>query len=131
MDPVLGYFIFVNLGDGCLGSKYGTIINTLLLSESATKIQSSDPNDFYLGLYASTWLNAIHPDSQESSFLTIERKAYSLVQYVLTWHLDRDSHTRRIYYGEGMRCESGLIGAYWNETIEGIVHPLSNIQHNV
>jgi hypothetical protein len=43
MANVLGYFMLTDLGDGCLGSKYGNIIINKLLSESAIAIWLSNP----------------------------------------------------------------------------------------
>jgi len=75
---ILGYFFFRDLGDGCLGSKFGNTVNLRLLTESATRTPDAqpDPSDRFIGRYVSTWLdgNNENPIENNQSLLTIDRK---------------------------------------------------------
>src|SRR5580700_6099405 len=112
MNPFLGYFIFINLGDGCLGSKYGNTDNNVLLTESATRTSAPDPQDIFIGHYVTAWLDSINPVDHTQARLVISRKNGSASQYSLLWHSESNVH-QVLYYGEGMLNDGRLIGSYW------------------
>jgi hypothetical protein len=56
MPFTLGYFVFKNIGDGCLVSKYGNDSLKSPLTESAKLISGELPNDLFTGTYRTTWI---------------------------------------------------------------------------
>src|SRR5690348_9588380 len=118
MNPVLGYFLIINLGDGAFASKYSNtrsfqIFAECLVRDLATQV---DPTDPFIGRYISTW---IQDDNRilttYDATLIIGRKVDSTSQYMLRWE-DRQSSVLR-FHGEGMLYQNQLIGAYWNSVI--------------
>ena len=117
MNPFLGYFVIVHLGDGCLGSKYGNTFNTQLLTESATLVSTPINGDLFIGEYVTTWIDTLRPVDFTQARLIISRKAESVSQYTLIWH-EEGNPSNIYYYGEGMLYESNLVGSYWNDNIQ-------------
>lgn len=117
--PILGYFMFTDLGDGCLGSKYSNTINNRIFGETAMLVLppvNAAPNSF-IGDYFTSWLDleAI-PDSGSQARLKIDLKPGSLGgQFTLRW--DNPHTNTPYYYGEGFICNGLLVGAYWDEGI--------------
>jgi hypothetical protein len=91
MNSILGYFVFINMGDGCLGSKYGNTGNLQLLTESGTRIGPQFGDDAFIGEYVVTWLDTINPVEHTQARLSITRKSGTLGgQYSLQWSRERD-----------------------------------------
>jgi len=122
-SPILGYFVFKDFGDGCLGSKYSNTINHRLFGETAVRQRDSipEPADVYIGTYQSSWLDESGvPDSGNQAILKIGRKDSTVGQYSLTWMNPRNEHD--IYYhGEGMLIDGSLVGSYWDRPIQDLL----------
>lgn len=116
--PILGYFVYRDLGDGCIGSKYSNLRRERTFSESATKTldDAAEPGHAYLGSFAATWIDAVNPVVSEQATLVITRKPNSNSQFVLQWSDPTDGLT--VFHGEGMLCDGILVGAYWNATVD-------------
>lgn len=118
MERILGYFLFLALGDGTLASKFGHTETDRLLSETATLLGGASPPNLFIGDYASVWLDAVGPGpvNHTQGFLRIFSKPNSLVdQYWLEWR--QIENGRVIYWGEGMVHNNVLIGAYWGSQV--------------
>ena len=118
MDPVLGYFLFKILGDGCLGSKYGNTIHPRLFAECAVKTSQPDKVDDFIGEYITTWIenDGAGEIVTAEAILEIFRRPHSTSQYRLIWR-DREPPNSILYYGEGMLSDNVLVGSYWNAGI--------------
>lgn len=115
--PVLGYFIFQPMGDGCLGSKFGHTRSVRIYTESATPSILNHGTDPFIGEYLVSWIDSVSQPESVLARLVIERKAGSLVgQYELIWSEVNDS-SQILYYGEGMVFNGVLSGSYWNHII--------------
>jgi len=118
MERILGYFIFVVLGDGVLAAKFAHTEGNWALSESVTLLDGAMPPDPFIGRYASVWLDTTPPDPITSTEgrLRIFAKPNSRVnQYLLEWR-ERDNGAV-IYWGEGMVYNNVLSGAYWGSRV--------------
>lgn len=126
--PILGYFVYTDLGDGVLASKYGHTRGTILFSECATRVadDQQEPAHRFLGTYSVTWIDTVNPASNMLSRLVIARKPNTTGQYLLTW-MHPTNHGTIFYHGEGMMYENTLVGAYWNQTVENSIPQLRNI----
>lgn len=124
MNKVLGYFVFQNVGNGCLISKYSNWTLPSPLTECAKKLRKSEPTkDDFEGEYNSTWIeNPEHPTPTErvrQATLTIKTKPNTEGIYVVEWS---DEAT---FHGEGMLFNDLLVGTYWNDAlINGSTQPV-------
>lgn len=105
----LGYFIYRNIGDGCLVSKYCNEALPSPLTECANRTGPLADNEFppdpFSGEYLVTWIESVNPDGVERCNLTIRRKPSATGEiYMLEWH-DR-------FRGEAMVFDGNLVGAY-------------------
>jgi hypothetical protein len=123
---VLGYFLFQDLLDGCLGSKYSNTIHTTLFGECAVRRVGAlaDERDVFIGTYDTAWLEQVPGNPMEAvrSFLKIERKRLSAGQYSLTWTDSTPPHDV-LFWGEGMRCGEFLVGCYWGNAVNNLLGP--------
>lgn len=107
-----GYFIFKNVGDGCLLSKYGNDSLESPLAECAKLIKGSQCDDDYIGIYRTTWveLGFAGNDLDETigqSLLEIKAKHSGV--YTLTWY---EEGKETSFTGEAMVYEKILVGSY-------------------
>lgn len=118
--PILGYFVYRDLGDGVIASKYSNLRKERLFSESATKTVThlAEPDHAFLGSFDATWIDAVNPAVSGQATLRITRKPNSNSQFILHW--TDPFNGQPIFLGEGMLHDGILIGAYWNPTIESI-----------
>lgn len=120
--PILGYFFFKDLGDGCLGSKYSNTINFRLFSECAVRAQGSIVNrpDNFIGQFVTSWLESDANDpivtNQANLFIEIKPGTQG-GQYRLRWQ-ERQEDQTILYHGEGMLCGLDLVGCYWDTNIQ-------------
>jgi hypothetical protein len=115
MNPVLGYFVFLDLGNGCLGSKYGNLGVDLLLVEAAVRTSGIVPNDIWAGDFVTIWLDDLTPNGHSRAVLHIRPRTDS--QYVLEWRMQNRA-AQILYRGEGMVSNGQLVGTYWNEDVQ-------------
>jgi hypothetical protein len=125
MNPVLGYFVFIDLGNGCLGSKYGNLGLVELLSEAATRISAQGAGDVWVGDFVSLWLDALNPPTHTRARLFIRPKTTS--QYLLEWRAER-APNGVLYFGEGMISGGQLLGCYWNQPIQDLYPQRADIR---
>lgn len=114
MAAVLGYFAFIQLGDNCLGSKYGNLGNCQMLSECATR-NKGEESDGWTGKYSSLWLDSMDPGDHSTAKLTIFLREPGI--YSLIWRDENKQQTVK-YRGEGMVSGGQLVGCYWNSEID-------------
>ena len=125
-EPVLGYFIFIQLGHGILASKFGNRIHNQLFSEGATRLSLPHPDDLFVGVDATTWIDRLQPFNRSRAWLLIEhRQDPARGQYLLMWFssADTDNRVRNniLFWGEGMLVDEQLVGADWDVRIQGIL----------
>jgi len=115
MNFILGYFVFIDLGNGCLGCKFGHLGIPLLLTESAVRASAQLPNDIWIGDYVSLWLDSLNPPTHTPGRLYIRPKSAS--QYLIEWRAEQDLD-QVLFWGEGMLSNGQLVGSYWNDIIQ-------------
>lgn len=116
MGLILGYFVFIDLGNGCLGSKFGHLGLPYLLTESAVKRPQPVLHDIWVGDYDSLWLDSSNPPTQTLGRLLIRPRSAS--QYLLEWRDERNFDNEPLFGGEGMISNGQLVGSYWNAAIQ-------------
>src|ERR1700733_12053950 len=103
MPPILGYFVFISLGHGILGSKFGHRTSNRLLSESATMLADGIANDPFIGLFESSWFDEVSAQTVASTVGRLRitwRGGPNTGQYLLTW--TNDTNGTLLFQGEGM-----------------------------
>lgn len=128
MDPLLGYFVFQKMGDGCFASKYchrhllsphPEIMKRLPEDNSDDKkgslqnIQPIERNEFE-GRFRTTWIEDLNASKSELATITITAKPNVPGIFLLCWEQDNDP----LFYGEGMIHNEILIGSYWNDDLK-------------
>jgi hypothetical protein len=108
-----GYFIFKNVGDGCLLSKYGNDTLKSPLTECAKLIRGNQSGDLFIGIYRSTWIELGFAgenlnETIGQSLLEIKPKHNGV--YTLTWYDGEVDKPR--FTGEAMVYENILVGSY-------------------
>jgi len=120
MYPIVGYFLFTNLGNGSLGARYGNTRNVKLFAECAVRVSGNKVSDPFLGTYASAWLNsaAVTPGESVGPRLVITfKQGASGGLYCLIWYNTEKLNIIQ-YYGEGMLSGNDLVGAYWSPDVK-------------
>ena len=77
MGPIFGYFIFVKLGNRCLGSIFGNTIIFRLLSKSDISTGHRKLPDVFIGDYETIWFGGDSTGEHFQSKLIIRRKVGS------------------------------------------------------
>jgi hypothetical protein len=106
-----GYFIFKNVGDGCLVSKYCNDTLESPLTECSKLVSGNILNDPFIGIYRSTWIETGYAltnlaDTTDQTLLKIELKHIGI--YKLTWY----EGAKVCFTGEAMVYENVLVGSY-------------------
>lgn len=111
---VLGYFVFENIGDGCLVAKYGNWNSRSPIPECA-KRRKEPYSEGFEGEYVSIWIEDVSEPWGDSDpvILNIRQKAGSTGVFTLEWSGGATFH------GEGMLPGKLLVGAYWDNDIHG------------
>jgi hypothetical protein len=122
MNEVLGYFVFQNVGNGRLVSKYANWTIPSPLTECSKLTKKEPDHDDFEGDYCSAWVeNPNDPSPTEQvgqATLVIRKKAKAEGIYTLDWTGEGTFH------GEGMLFNRLLVGAYWNHDLHGPTRPL-------
>jgi len=127
MGLILGYFVFIDLGNGCLGSKFGHLGRPSLLTESAVRRPEPISNDIWVGDYDSLWLDSSNPPTQTQGRLLIRPRSAS--QYFLEWRDEQNLDHEPLFWGEGMISNGQLVGSYWNEVIQRTLPNRRDLRH--
>ena len=116
MDKVLGYFVFENVGDGCLVSKFANWNEHSPCTECA-RLKKGPVSLGFEGEYYSTWIEeGDAADAAEGPChvtLIIQAKKNATGIFTLEWS------EGATFYGEGMMYGKLLVGAYWDGGIHG------------
>lgn len=109
-DQIIGSFVFREVGDGCVNSKFqhGDSRNCPF-TESCKLITAVIPDDVFVGTYRTIW---IEDNNQVSAELVIRRHLQNNSLFDLQWRNSTDNQI--FYWGSAMLYEGFLIGAYWN-----------------
>ena len=120
---IIGYFVYTNLGEGCLASKFGNTYTNRLFAESAVKSSESDLNDEFIGEYLVSWFDAIVLTEHTEARLSIQRREDTISnQYKLVWRqLNNDTV---LYHGEAMKYQGNLVGSYWSPNVHPATPPI-------
>ena len=123
MPPILGYYIFFALGDGVLNAKFGHTRAELMLSECAVLLGDVHPDDPFLGVFVTIFLDDILRPSHTQAWLQIRLDRQGRRgKYELTWFKSAKVEDRTnqniFYWGEAMVVNGQLVGAYWNVDIQ-------------
>jgi hypothetical protein len=120
MPGVIGYLIYLNMGDGCLTSKYGNTESKGLFTEAAVRIQdleldslANKSKDKFVGKYVVTWIEGTTGADTETAHLIIRPNPDSEFKYNLFWN-DVGIGNKALYYGQGMLYGDILVAAYWS-----------------
>ncbi|MCK9403932.1 MAG: hypothetical protein M0Q26_11080 [Chitinophagaceae bacterium] len=126
MDPILGYFIFQNMGDGCIASKYchrhlhsshPETMKRLLATpderEENLQNHQTERNEF-IRRFRTTWIENLDAENSEISTVVITAKVSFPGIFRLQWN---DFENEPVFFGEGMIHKGILIGSYWDEDI--------------
>jgi hypothetical protein len=112
MNKVLGYFVFQQVGDGCLLAKYSNWTLRSPLTEAAKLTPMDQTVEAFVGQYFSTWIDnpALGDPFQQTdrAVLKIQRKQGTTGIFTLLW----DNGQK--FSGEGMLFNNLLVGSYWN-----------------
>ena len=115
MNPLIGYFVFFDLGNGCFGSKYGNLFTNRLFVESAVQDPTPATRDIWVGDFVTVWLNDLTQSGHTRALLHIRPRTAD--QYILEWREDSQA-SPVLYWGEGMVSNGQLVGSYWNPDMQ-------------
>ncbi len=109
MEKIIGTFVFTNVGDGCLTSKYVNNVMDTPLVEGCKLISEGNYQDHFIGNFKTTWIE----NENESIFcnLNISNKTESI--YNLKWS-NIEKPNKIIFVGIGMIYQGNLVGSYWS-----------------
>jgi hypothetical protein len=129
MPGVVGYLIYVNMGDGCLISKYGNTASNNLFTEAAVRIQDTEldslagqSKDSFVGRYLVTWIEGLTGSDTATAHLIIRPNSDAEHKYNLFWY-DVSKANKILYYGQGMLYGDILIAAYWSPDAHKALDP--------
>jgi hypothetical protein len=121
MNPILGYFIFQNMGDDCLASKYchralpsphPETMKRLL--DEATGTTDEPAQNIFLGRFRTTWIQDLNSRNSEIATVIVRNKPGFPGIFQLLWN---DFNNSPIFFGEAMIHNEILVGSYWDENI--------------
>lgn len=121
MNPILGYFIFQNMGDGCFASKY---CHRLLSSphpetmkrliDETTTTTNEPAQNIFLGRFRTTWIQDLNALNSEIATVVVNNKPGFPGIFELIW---TDFNNDPIFFGEAMIHNEILVGSYWDDDI--------------
>ena len=127
MDNLLGFLVYIDLGNGCLASKFGNTAVGSLFTEAAVQIPDpnpgASPDDIkgkFIGKYLVTWIEG--PEKTVTAHLIIKQDGESTARFKLIWQ-DLKDPTNILYFGQGMRYGDLLVASYWSPAIQGLINP--------
>lgn len=110
MKKIIGTFVFTDVGDGCLTSKYVNNGMNSPLVECCILIEEGNYKDHFLGLFRTTWIE--NKNESIISNLYISNKTESV--YNLKWS-KIENPDEIIFEGIGMIYQGNLVGSYWSK----------------
>lgn len=131
MSEILGFLVYIDMGNGCLTSKYGNSARNGLFGEAAVRIADLDGNpavnllsnsgedksdkDKFIGKYLVTWIEG--PNEIQNGHLIIEPDVEFAGVYKLVWH-KVGLRDKILYHGKGMRYGDILVASYWSPGVQ-------------